>query len=97
MVGNRKICINYHDIKDAVTYNNNLVYSGDTFSPRAKIPDEQYVSARFSFAPSQVLDFFIDPQSEEKDIIVWLSHRGEMRFEYDALLESELEMIMKVR
>ena len=96
MEGIRKVCINADDINTARNFNMQLIAEGNSYQ-RVPIPRPQYMGVRLSFPASLVLDYFIDPQSEDKDIIVFMSHRGEVRFEYNPILETQLETIMSVK
>lgn len=92
MVGMRKVCINAVNIQNAHMYNQQMQMSGDNCI-QMEVPKAKYLSARFSFRPHTVMDWFIDPESRENDIIVFLQHRGELRFEYSPALETNLENV----
>lgn len=96
MVGLRKVCINIHAMNHAIQYNNALTNSGEDFFKLMKVPEPEYMTARFAFRPDNIVDWFIDPESDTKDIIVWLSNRGEIRFEYSVVLETKLETIFSI-
>lgn len=95
MVGIRKVCVNAINIQNAHMYNQQMQMSGDQWQQMA-VPEPKYLGARFSFRPHTVMDWFIDPESKERDIIIFLQHRGELRFEYDALLETNLENVFSI-
>lgn len=90
MIGNRKIAINIDQVQAAHNVNAQLDYAGERWAPRHPIPKYVYKTTQFSFRNTTILDWMIDPVGEDKDIIIWLSHRGEIRFEYDIALETKL-------
>jgi hypothetical protein len=93
MVATRKVCVNFEQIQAAHNINTQLDYAGERFAPRHPIPQPVYAEASFNFRNMSILDWMVDPQSKEKDIIIWLQHRGEMRFAYDLALETKLTNI----
>lgn len=96
MIALRKVCINADQIQAAHNVNAQLDYAGERWAPRHPIPKPEYKTAALSFRPSSVMDFFIDPQSQENDLIIFLQHRGELRFEYDPVLETKLNTLFSV-
>lgn len=96
MEGIRKVCINIEDINWAKGYNTQMIMEGQDYK-KVHVPPKEYMSARLSFPASTVVDYFIDPESRDRDLIVWLQHRGEIRFEYSPVLETQLETIMSVK
>lgn len=96
MVGIRKVCINVQEMNNTIHHNNSVAASGGEMYSLIRVPEPRYLTARFAFRPDNILDWFIDPENDNKDIIVWLSHRGELRFEYDPVLETKLETIFSI-
>lgn len=98
MVGIRKICRNINEINACVNYNAQLQAEYESGMSMVKrqvlIPEPIYYEARFSFRPHNVEDWFVDKPTG--DIIIWLRNRGETRFQYDPLLESQLETSMSL-
>lgn len=95
MVGERKVCINFTDIQNIRMYNAQAQQAGEQYN-KLEVPAPQYLTAMFSFRSSTIVDWFIDPESKDNDIIVFLQHRGEMRFSYDVALETKLTNISSV-
>lgn len=59
-----------------------------------RIPEAIYHTVQFSFRPATVQDWFIETGT--KDIIVWLARRGEVRLEYNPLLEIQLTQVFSI-
>lgn len=95
MIAARKICINFFEIQQIRAYNAERAQAGEQYGI-LPVPTPIYKSAEFSFRSSMVLDWFIDPESKDNDIIAYLQHRGEIRLEYDPGLEGRLRSVFSV-
>lgn len=90
----RKIIINQVDIDRAIQINTQMIMDNQMsrYAPQIDIPKPKYGSVQFNFRPHNVQDWFIEADSN-RDIICNLMYKGEIRLEYDPLVETQLEAI----
>lgn len=88
-------CVNVEDIKEnQLLRQNALVQKQINPYSEIKVPErvpELYQHTDYSFKIQNVIDYYIEPD-EEQDIVVTLAPNKEMRFAYDPMVISKLEL-----
>lgn len=93
----RKIIINQTAIDRAIQMNTQMImnYANYSTAPQVEVPKPEYGVVQYNFRPHNVQEWFIEPGGD-RDIIVNLSYKGEVRLEYDPIVETYLEAIFSV-
>ena len=94
-----KIVTNSDELKKN-DYERQIAVAHNVQNPYAKIEVPRKVYPRFKttnmgIRQCDILDFWVDPLSKEKDIRINLATRGEIAAVYNPILESKLEQIFQ--
>lgn len=98
-----KIITNSEDIAAAKNYNlqQKVEYAGHRSYPQVQVPKPVYDTQKYSFRLDLVNSFYVEKNTvegnEEGDVIVNITYEGLVRFQYDPLLISRLDLYLNVK